>query len=233
MRSLAGRPRRRQNLGYAAGLAAALLAVAVLLLPGNENLHAHGPMNTGHEDLDCDACHEPAPGTQRQQIQANLRYLLGLRATPADFGRADVGKDVCLDCHDRPDDRHPVYRFLEPRFAEARRDLGPQSCLSCHLEHGGGRVTVGDVGFCVACHEDTRLRNDPLDVPHERLIAEDRWETCLGCHDFHGNHVMQTAKRVGQAFPPERIRAYFAGGPSPYGDQLLREARSERNRRRE
>ena len=52
--------------------------VGFLLLPGVEHFTAPGKMNTGHERLACDSCHRPAPGTVRQQLQANARYLLGL-----------------------------------------------------------------------------------------------------------------------------------------------------------
>jgi hypothetical protein len=222
-----GRPRRPQNLAYAGGIAAGLAALAVLLWPANEALHAHGPMNHGHEQLDCAFCHREAPGSYRQQIQASLRFVLGRRTSPADFGRRDVGNEACLACHERPDDRHPVYRFLEPRFSEVRETLQPQYCLSCHREHTGRRIMLAEIGYCANCHEETKLRKDPVEVSHERLIALDRWETCLGCHDFHGNHVMQTATALRNAIPPARIRDYFDGGPSPFGSERRHEPRKE------
>jgi hypothetical protein len=221
------RPRRRQNLAYGAGIGAGLLAMALFLFPANEKLHARGPMNAGHEDLKCASCHKDAPGSARQQIQANLRFILGQRQTPADFGHGDVGNEICLACHERPNDRHPVYRFLEPRFAKVRLKLHPETCLSCHAEHTGKRITVGETGYCVNCHKETKLRKDPVDVPHERLIALRLWETCLGCHDFHGNHIMKTAKAVENAIPRERIRAYFEGGPSPFGEERYHKAKKE------
>lgn len=184
-------------------------------------------MNTGHEDLKCKSCHKPAPGTVRQQLQANLRYVLGLRETAADFGQQDVGNEICLGCHDRPKDRHPVYRFLEPRFAKAREQIQPQFCISCHLEHQGKRVTREESGYCVNCHKETKLKKDPINISHEQLIAQDRWESCLGCHDFHGNHVMKTKRVVEEAWSPERVRAYFGGGPSPYPKELYYNAKKE------
>jgi hypothetical protein len=209
--------RRPQNLAYAGGLLTGLVALLVLAVPAREAWHARGPMNVGHEALRCAWCHRDARGSFRQQVQANFRYALGLRQSPADLGRRDVGNQACLSCHDRPDDRHPVYRFLEPRFAEAREKLAPQQCTSCHREHTGKRVTLGEIGYCENCHEDTHLRKDPIDVPHERLIALDRWQSCLGCHDFHGNHLMQTATTLDRAIAPAQVRAYFDGGASPYG----------------
>jgi hypothetical protein len=230
MSSRLRQPRTWQKRAVLAGGGAGLLALLVLNQPGNEALHAHGPMNSGHEEIACAECHEPAPGTARQQIQANLRHVLGQRSTAADFGRQPAGSDACLACHDRPNERHPIYRFIEPRFAEARAALHPETCISCHVEHSGRRVTLEDNGFCRACHEDTRLRKDPVDVPHERLISEERWETCLGCHDFHGNHVMRTRKLLGEAIAPAAIRSYFEGGPSPFGDDRHHKALRERPR---
>jgi hypothetical protein len=219
--------RRRQNLGYAIGITVGLVCLGILLAPSQEKLHVRGPMNTGHEEFKCTSCHKPARGTLRQQLQANVRYLLGLREMAADFGQRDVTSEICLECHDRPKDRHPVYRFLEPRFAKARANLQPQFCISCHLEHHGRRVTRREIGYCVNCHKDTKLKNDPITISHADLITAEHWESCLGCHDFHGNHVMKTKTVVKEAFTPEQIRIYFEGGPSPYPKTLYYKAQKE------
>lgn len=219
--------RKRQHLAYRLGIAVGLIGLAVLSSPGYDKFHVRGPMNSGHESLKCEACHQDAPGSLRQQIQANLRYALSLREHAADFGHKDVTNENCLACHERPNDRHPVYRFLEPRFLKAREALSPQFCVSCHAEHKGQRVTRTEIDYCVNCHKKTRLRKDPLDVPHERLIVLKRWESCLGCHDFHGNHLMKTAKTVAVIIPAEKIRAYFQGGASPYGTERRYKAKKE------
>lgn len=218
---------RRRQLAYAIGLGLGVLALVGLIMPSGERLHAKGPMNSGHEELACAECHLNAPGSTRQQLQANMRFLLGQRQQSAAFGHSRVDNAACLACHERPNDRHPVYRFLEPRFAKVRKGLAPHLCVSCHLEHTGQRVTVVEIGYCAECHKDTKLRKDSLDVPHDRLIALKLWESCLGCHDFHGNHVFETANRVEQIVPPETIRAYFAGGPSPYGQERRYRAKKE------
>jgi len=221
------KPRRRQMLGYSLGATAGAICLLVLFLPGQENFHVRGPMNTGHEGCACESCHKPAPGTLRQQLQANVRYLMGQRKASVPFGHEDVTTEICLDCHERPNDRHPVFRFFEPRFAEAREAIQPHLCTSCHREHAGERVTLRDAGYCVTCHEETKLKKDPLDISHERLIAGDRWQTCLGCHDWHGNHVMKTKTKVDQAFTPVQIQAYFKGGPSPYPEKKQYQAKEE------
>ena len=219
--------RRFQNAGYLLGVLVGLICLFILFLPGQEHLHASGPMNTGHEELSCAACHKEARGSIRQQLQANVKYLLGLRETATDFARRAVTNNECWSCHERPNDRHPVFRFFEPRFAEARDNLQPQHCNSCHLEHQGKRVTLAGIGYCVHCHEDTRLKNDPITIPHETLIAQKNWDTCLGCHDFHGNHVMETETDVSKVFPVARIRSYFAGDASPYSNTRHHKAKKE------
>lgn len=219
--------RFRQNLGLILGVSTGALALFLLLLPGQEAWHVRGPLVSGHEDLACEDCHRPAPGSLRQQLQANVRHLLGLRDSAADFGLQPAGNRECLGCHDFPEERHPVFRFNEPRFQKARDALHPEYCISCHLEHRDARVTLPDIGYCRHCHEDTRLKKDPLDVSHEALIKAEEWNSCLGCHDFHGNHRMTVAVRMDEVIPPTRILEYFRGGTSPYSTEKKFEARRE------
>jgi hypothetical protein len=217
------RGRSRRTLGIRIGLVSAGLGLALVLSAGGDSFRAKGPMNSGHQDLACADCHLAAPGTLRQKLQANARYLAGLRADAADMGARVVGSERCQVCHWRPNDRHPIYRFLEPRFAEVRASLGAHDCVSCHREHRGARVTAV-AGFCVECHRDLELRSDPLDVPHRQLVAEESWLTCLGCHDFHGNHALEPATRLAAALAPASIARYLAGGDSPYPLPVLHPA---------
>lgn len=216
------KPGPRRKLGWLAGLAIGGAALAWLIAPAHAHLHAPGTMNTGHDALACSACHREAPGSMRQQLQAIARSWIGTAPTSADLGFLPVGNDACLACHDRPDDRHPVSRFLEPRFAQARAALHPERCTSCHLEHHGARVTVTDATYCQVCHARTAFERDPLDVSHRVLVATGQWESCLGCHDFHGNHVHPPPHRRADALSPAQIRAYVDGGESPYGERTRR-----------
>lgn len=218
--------RRRQNIGYAVGVIIGLLSIITFFLPGQEKLMALGPMNVGHEEIGCSDCHQKARGTLVQQVQANVRFTLGLRKTAVDFGTLDVDNDTCLACHVRPNDRHPTHRFLEPRFAGAREAIAPQFCTSCHVEHTGKRVNI-EPTYCMHCHQEMVMKNDPLTVSHEQLIAEKRWETCLGCHDFHGNHVMETEVDVDKALTVAKVLAYFEGGPSPFSTEKYHQALTE------
>jgi predicted CXXCH cytochrome family protein len=180
-------------------------------------------MTPGHEKLACEECHRPAAGSFRQQAQAYTAYLMGDRASHAGLVSLPVDDNSCQGCHDRPTDRHPVYRFLEPRFAAARDSIHPESCMSCHHEHEGERfrlLRIGD-GFCRHCHQDTEVKDDPLDVPHEKLFREGRWTTCLTCHDFHGNHDMDVPVRLKEAYNLKDVRSYLLDGPSPYGTKIL------------
>lgn len=199
-----------------AGVACAIL-VLLLAVPATERFRIRGPANTGHEALGCEDCHTLAEGSARQQIQANALHLLGAREHGADFVSTPVGNDDCQACHDNPADRHPTSRFEEPRFEKAREALAPTACTSCHREHQGRRVTVAAT-FCENCHGELALKNDPAHPTHAELVAAARWETCLQCHDFHGNHVMTTPKDLANGIAPAQIEGYFAGAASPWGD---------------
>jgi hypothetical protein len=206
-----------------AGLAGTLVVVAitaaVIAMPASIRFHATGPANTGHETVECSACHKQAPGTVRQQLQAKLQYLIGRRTSDVTFGTMRVQNEQCVGCHARGQDMHPVHRFLEPRFAQARAEIGANSCVSCHREHKGVRVTMAPTA-CASCHQDLALKSDPLDVSHRVLVQRQDWSSCLGCHDFHGNHKRSTQTRVDARYPVSAIADYFAGGPSPYGRDL-------------
>lgn len=194
-----------------------------------QTLVAHGPIQADHASLACADCHDKAKGTVRQQVQANLRYAVGLRDHPVNFGSVPVTSRTCLDCHARPNDRHPIYRFQEPRFADAVKQVEATSCLGCHSEHEGRRVTqAAGMTFCVACHDTLKMRNDPLDVPHVTLIADKNWRSCMGCHDFHGNHPVKAPVRLREAVTPGVVAGYLAQEASPYGASKSYKAKESR-----
>ncbi len=201
----------------------------MLLSHDFERWRSPGPANVGHEALACGDCHRRAPGTIRQQLQANARWLLGIRAEAVDFGLMPVSSEDCADCHRRPDDRHPIYRFVEPRFAKVRRAIGAERCVSCHREHTGSRVTVEN-GFCRHCHEEISIPNDPVNPAHRELALAAEWTTCLRCHDFHGNHRTDPPTHLDVAIGSYEVERYLAGGPSPWRTGKHTEARRRRSR---
>ena len=73
---------------------------------------------------------------------------------------------------------------------------------------------------CSTCHQDIALKNEPLDVSHRELAAKQQWATCLGCHDFHGNHKRVAQTKLDAAYSVKAITDYLAGGASPYGRDL-------------
>ena len=214
--------RKKTRLGLPIGLSfAALFCIGLYVLTFNNDLHwldSPGPINIGHEKLLCDECHQQAVGTLRQQLQANAQYLVGKRKSGAEIGHRKVANETCLHCHDRPKDRHPVYRFFEPRYAKARLEIQPQYCNSCHREHTGKRVTM-EIGNCKVCHNKLKIKKDPLDISHQQLIKEKRWSTCLGCHDFHGNHKLKLSESLNVIYSEQKIKNYFNEAPSPYGKE--------------
>lgn len=210
------RANRRRVISALIATPVALIAALVLAGSAGTSLVQHGPLMPGHQNLACIDCHLPARRSTRQQLQASVRYLVGLRDRPADLGNRAVTSADCLTCHERENERHPIYRFREPRFEKARAQIDATSCLTCHTEHTGHRVALDDITFCRACHEDLKLKQDPIDVPHTTLIAQKRWDSCLGCHDFHSNHPIRTPLTMACARDPAAIRHWLADGPDPY-----------------
>jgi hypothetical protein len=72
------------------------------------------------------------------------------------------------------------------------------------------------------------MKKDPLDVPHIALARQARWLSCLGCHDFHGNHLMAAQTRMADAFDARQIERYFEGGASPYPARLRKPPSKQR-----
>lgn len=215
-----------RRLAYAAGIAVAF-APLLLLAPALAKFVPNDAHNPGHVDLECTECHREAPGSTRQQLQAKVKHLLGLRAGDIDFGMRSVNNAACIGCHDNPDDRHPAHRFLEPRFEAARREIAPQQCVSCHREHTGTRVSQTDAGFCATCHSDMALEDDPTRPTHAVLIRDKRWDTCLTCHDFHGNHAHDPPQDLKDAIAPGTIAAYLRAAESPYGEPVVKARKPE------
>ncbi len=218
-------PKGRRTFAYGTGLVIATSLLGVFVSVPEGRILAKGPANPGHSELDCADCHENAPGTLRQQLQGVVAYGLARRPDLPTVGRLPVSNETCLDCHVRPQDRHPVYRFFEPQFIDARREIGANQCRSCHREHSGRHVSNAG-NFCVACHEDIRLKREKIDPSHEQLSADGRWDTCLSCHDFHGNHEWETPDSLARALPLEEVQRYLKDGESVYGSKTVR-ARSD------
>lgn len=207
--------RRYATKGYITGLVLSILLLLSLSMSQFQTIRSPGVLNTGHEALECKECHENAGGSIRQQIQANLNYLLGARSSQVTFNYESPDNHDCLACHTRDNDNHPIYRFNEPRFQEVREKIQPQYCNSCHKEHSGVRVTSNPEN-CKQCHDETIVKEDPLDISHEILVKQNKWDTCLQCHDFHGNHEMQIPTHTPDMHDANLINQYFKGGKDPY-----------------
>ena len=219
---------RRQKVAYSLGLSLNVIVVFILLHPQYSSWHAHGPIQSGHTDIECNACHQKSSGTLRQQLQAKVQFLLGNREENVHVATRPVSNTQCLACHARDNDNHPVHRFNEPRFAKVRTKLMPQTCLGCHMEHTGKRVTQ-NIDICQNCHEDLKIKQDPITTSHYQLVKQQKWHTCLGCHDFHGNHIMTLPDTLTRLISKESIEAYFSDGESPYSQQKHHKAKKKLN----
>ena len=49
-----------------------------------------------------------------------------------------------------------------------------------------------------------------------------RWESCLQCHDYHGNHKFNTPLRLQDAHTLDVLEKYLKGGPSPFGAPIVK-----------
>jgi hypothetical protein len=56
-----------------------------------------------------------------------------------------------------------------------------------------------------------------VDVPHHQLIASKKWNTCVQCHDYHGNHLRVTPVRLQDTLKLSQVIVYWQGGQDPYG----------------
>ena len=204
---------------------ASLVILILLFSPLAKPYLIGGPMLTGHENLKCIACHKDAPGTLRQQLQANTQYLLGTRDKFTSVGFRPAENKECIHCHARPNDRHPVYRFQEPKYRHVRQATGAHRCASCHREHNAQRISI-NADFCQHCHDELQLKQDPLDVSHQQLVKQERWLSCLTCHDFHGNHDMTVPTKMQQAIQTELIKDYFQRGQNPYPGKPVYKAKT-------
>lgn len=216
--------RRWQVLGMIAGITYSVILVWGLRQPFNEGLLSKGPLTPGHKDLQCSSCHQQAEGTLRQQFQAKAKYAIGFRHTDSDLGLMKVDNASCLSCHNRPDDHHPVFRFNEPRFAEVRKTLDVTQCGTCHTEHTGTLASVLQTSTCLNCHQDLKIKNDPLEISHEQLIANPLDITCMQCHDYHGNHKMTVVTSIKDTIATQAILEYLRTGADPYATQKIIEA---------
>lgn len=215
-------PKRGLNRAqwFVAAVAVGLIFMGIWNVPPGLGMSSMGSMNTGHSSLDCESCHAPAEGTLRQQLSHNARTALGIHSHDwVPVGNAHVTNEACIACHDRPNDRHPVSRFQELRFASQRESIGVHACVNCHGEHTGMRVGKIGMDYCQHCHANTTVADDPLDVPHADLFAAGDWETCLTCHDFHGNHMHQVPSRMAERLRESEVLDYFDGGKDPYGGE--------------
>jgi len=215
-------------VGYRVGLGLGAVYLLLFISVPEGQVLAKGPTNPGHSQLGCTDCHDPAPGTLRQQLQALVAFGLGRRHTAPSIGRLPVDNNVCLDCHHRSTERHPSFRFRQPRFAEARAELGAHECISCHREHTGEHLSVSNE-FCASCHSDMSLQQPVIQPTHEELARNGEWDTCLRCHDFHGNHVREAPRRMSRALDLRSVMEHFATGRPIYGKKKD-PALSERSR---
>lgn len=208
-----------------------LMIIGVFLLIGARNqmgddFIAIGPMNTGHSDLSCIECHKNEEGNVRQQLQSKAASLFHQSGNSLNFINKSIENKTCTECHSRQDDVHPVHRFNEPKFDQAKQLIQPNKCTSCHMEHYGTRVTKLEPDYCMHCHGELKIKNDPISPTHEKIISNRSWESCLQCHDYHGNHIRKTPESFADTISKADLKLYFDGGRDPYSIDKREQAKT-------
>ena len=111
---------------------------------------------------------------------------------------------ACLDCHEHPDDWHPISQFLEPRFPEEWERIKAHMSVTCNAECRGVRVTQATVGYYTHCHQDVLWQTTVFYPP--RVSGEWRaWPARLQCHSFHGSHVWKTPVSLDIIVPEAQV----------------------------
>jgi hypothetical protein len=85
---------------------------------------------------------------------------------------------------------------------------------------------------CQYCHQTLTLKNDPLETSHQVLIKQKEWQTCLSCHDFHGNHQRQIPTQKDGMINKEKLTIYLQGkaNSDPYTNKKITAAKETRNK---
>ncbi len=147
--------------------------LAYLMLSGdNKELFMPGPVSSGHHQIGvaCEACHTDP------------------------LGGGEVILQACIDCHGedrkKPDDSHPVEKFLDPRNADRLENIDATNCITCHTEHRP-EITMKDgltqaIDLCFHCHADV-AENRPSHKGMEFTSCKDS-----GCHNYHNNRALYT-----------------------------------------
>jgi hypothetical protein len=66
------------------------------------------------------------------------------------------------------------------------------------------------------------VKDDKTSPTHDVLVREKRWDTCLQCHDYHGNHKWRAPLRLVDATTVDVLEKYMKTGPSPFGSPVIK-----------
>ena len=73
--------------------------------------------------------------------------------------------------------------------------------------------------FCSTCHSDLGAIDKPIQPTHPELVAGERWDTCMRCHDYHGNHVREAPRTLEEAFDGRTVLRHLDSGAPLYGEK--------------
>ena len=131
------------------------------------------PLEQGHQDVDCERCHRPAPLGRGPQCKDAVKYT-GLDSTCSechiDVHDGTLG-DNCAKCHSSgaPFDNVVFDHNKDSRFALT----GFHQVVECESCHPARNFKLGDIR-CASCHGD--------DDVHGGALGDD----CAKCHETSG-----------------------------------------------
>ena len=65
--------------------------------------------------------------------------------------------------------------------------------------------------YCRSCHENTEIKDDRW-ILSIRIYSEmENGNTCLQCHDFHGNHIYEVPQKMKDTIPLLEVQNYLKG----------------------
>ena len=156
---------------------------------------------SGHEDLNCVDCHEPAPGERGQRVLAGL---VGAHLAGGEGSTARACEACHLEAPDGPATAIADRAVHQVHLGSDRAELAALSCASCHEPNvhdftptDEGCVAAGchqdqtiDLGgmahaelACGDCHEGDEPFPDTSPDSASTLLRPDA-EQCLGCHEM-------------------------------------------------
>lgn len=146
---------------------------------------AHRFQLTAKEPELCYQCHDrpPAAAFQHGPVALGMCTVChNPHSAPQKFMLPEVGKNLCLTCHDEMAQHLRSVRV--PHGA-----IDQNGCTPCHDPHRADlryQLKANGPDLCLKCHRPIREIIETASVNHEPVTTD---KACLNCHNPHGSDV--------------------------------------------